>query len=233
LTGMWQPRSFAGMKFIVAAFVVVLFGRLAGHSQEAIAPDSGRELYDGKDFSGWTFYMRSNAAPEKTWSITNGMVHCTGRPAGYMRTERTYRDFKVTVEWRFPKSATKPVNTGVLVFMQDRAPDASPKQVWPHCVECQGLHDHMGDFWLQGGTSCNETVNLGKNGIKMLEPSNESPVGEWTTFSCLCRTNTVEIIVNGKSMNKITGVDVSAGYIGIQSEGGPFDLRKVSLEPLP
>jgi hypothetical protein len=33
-------------------------------------------------------------------------------------------------------------------------------------------------------------------------------------------------------MNKITGVNESTGYIGIQSEGGPFDLRKVYLEPL-
>jgi hypothetical protein len=210
-----RQRNFSGMKFVAAAFICILFGRLAGHAQNAITPDGARELFNGKDFSGWTFYLRSNAPPEKTWSITNGMVHCTGRPAGYMRTEQTYQDFKVTVEWRFPKTATKPVNTGVLVFMPDRAPDASPKQVWPHCVECQGMHDHMGDFWLQGGTRCMEAVNMGKNGIKMLEPSNESPVGEWTTFSCICRTNTVEIVVNGKSMNKITGVDVSAGYIGI------------------
>jgi len=27
-------------------------------------------------------------------------------------------------------------------------------------------------------------------------------------------------------------VNESTGYIGIQSEGGPFDLRKVYLEPL-
>ena len=31
---------------------------------------------------------------------------------------------------------------------------------------------------------------------------------------------------------RITGVDVSAGGIGIQSEGGPFDLRKITLDPL-
>jgi 3-keto-disaccharide hydrolase len=190
------------------------------------------ELFNGKDFSGWTFYMRSNAAPEKTWSIFDGMIHCTGVPTGYMRTEKIYHDFKVTAEWRFPATVKKSVNTGVLVFMQDRDPNAPAKQIWPHCVECQGMHDHMGDFWLQGGTTAKEAVNMGKNGIKMLLPSNESPVGEWTTFTCICKGNTVEIVVNGKSMNKITGVDVSSGYIGIQSEGGPFDLRKVSVEPL-
>lgn len=221
------------MKLILAVLTSIFLTQLAGRAQEVITPSVPVELLNGTNFAGWTFYLRSNAAPEKTWSITNGMVHCTGRPNGYLRTVNRYRDYEVTVEWRFPKITAKPVNTGVLVFMQDRAPNASPKQVWPHCIECQGLHGHMGDFWLQGGAQCTEPVDMGRNGIKMLEPSNESPVGEWTTFSCICRSNTVEIVVNGRSMNKISGVDVSSGYIGIQSEGGPFDLRKVLLEPLP
>lgn len=221
------------MKFIAATLAWLSISALVCLAQNAITPSAPVRLFDGKDFSGWTFYMRSNAAPEKTWSITDGIIHCTGRPTGYLRTEKAYRDFKITVEWRFPPTVTRPVNTGVLVFMQDRSPGASPKQIWPHCIECQGMHAHMGDFWLQDGTTCSEPVDMGKNGIKMIEPSNESPVGEWTTFTCICRSNTVEIVVNGKSVNRITGVDVSSGYIGIQSEGGPFDLRKVLLEPLP
>jgi len=216
----------------IIATTLLCFATFLCRAGDDIAPASHTELFNGRNFSGFTFYMRSNAAPEKTWSISDGIIHCTGKPTGYLRTEKSYRDFKVTAEWRFPTNLTKAVNTGVCVFMQDRDPTASPKQVWPHCVECQGMHDHMGDFWLQGGTTCNEPVNMGKNGIKMLAPSNESPVGEWTTFTCICRSNTVEIVVNGKSMNKITGVDVSAGGIGIQSEGGPFDLRKITLDPL-
>ena len=202
--------------------------------QIASAQDSGKgvELFNGKDFTGWKFFARTNADPMNTWSISNGMVHCTGKPSGYMYTDGKYHDFKVTVEWRFPTKYKKSVNTGVLVFMHDRTPDMSPKTVWPFCVECQGMHDHMGDFWLHGDVTCTETPNMGKTGIKMLQPSNESAVGEWTTFTAICQSNTVEIVVNGKSMNKITGVNETTGYIGIQSEGGPFDLRKVYVEPL-
>src|ERR1700689_4637415 len=61
----------------------------------------GVDLFNGKDFSGWTFFMRSNSVPEKTWSITNGIIHCTGRPNGFMRTEKSFHDYKLTVEWRF------------------------------------------------------------------------------------------------------------------------------------
>ena len=195
-------------------------------------PTGAADLFNGKDFSGWTFFEKGNTDPMQTWSIADGILHCTGKPTGYMRTEKKYDDFKVTVEWRFPTNMTKAINTGVCVFMQDRAADAPTNSVWPNCIECQGMHDHQGDFWLQGGATCNEPITQGKNGIKMPNPSAENPPGEWNTFTVICKSNTVEIIVNGKSMNKITGCNNSSGYIGLQSEGGPWEARKVTIEPL-
>lgn len=230
LTRLNYRAIFRGMKSTAKLFFAIIFPIFTA-AQIANAQNSA-DLFNGKDFSGWTFYMRTNADPMQTWSISDGMIHCTGKPTGYMRTEKKYSDFKVTAEWRFPTNYAKAVNTGVCVFMQDRDANASPKDIWGNCVECQGMHDHMGDFWLHGNATCDQTPNMGKTGIKMLQPSNESPLGEWTTFTCICKSNTVEIIVNGKSMNKITGVNLSSGYVGIQSEGGPFDLRKVTIEPL-
>ena len=65
-----------------------------------------------------------------------------------------------------------------------------------------------GQLWLWGGVAGNEPANLNKNGIKMLLPSAEKPVGEWNTYQTICRSNTVEIVVNGTSMNKLTGCNV-------------------------
>ena len=186
------------------------------------------ELFNGKDFSGWTFSMRTNADPALTWSITNGLIVCNGRPNGYARTEKPYGDCKVTVEWRFTKAG----NTGVCVFMQDRDANTPTNLIWGNSIECQGMHDHQGDFWLWGGATCAEPANNGRNGIKMPLPSSENPVGDWNTFQVVCKGGTVEIIVNGKSMNKITGCNNSSGYIGLQSEGGAWEARKVSIEPL-
>ena len=188
----------------------------------ASTPGQRVELFNGKDFDGWTFFMRTNAAPETTWSITNGLIHCTGKPNGFMRTKNSYHDYQCTVEWRFLKAG----NTGVLVDMQ------LPDRVWPRSVECQGMHDHQGDFWLWGGVAGNEPFNLQKNGIKMLQPSAENSVGEWSTYQTVCRSNSVEIIVNGKAMNKLTGGNVSEGFIGLQSEGAEIEVRRVYLEPL-
>jgi Domain of Unknown Function (DUF1080) len=197
--------------------------------QTASAPKSATvDLFDGRDFTGWTFFMRSNSAPEKTWSITNGVIHCTGKPSGYLRTKKHFHDFLLTVEWRFVKVARHADNTGVLVNMQ------LPDKVWPKCIECQGQDHKQGDFWLHSGAAAAGHRGDGKKSISapMSVPPNEKSPGEWNTYQVITSGNTVEIIVNGKSMNKITGCNPSSGFIGIQSEGAEIEIRKIQLEPL-
>ena len=144
------------------------------NSQTALAQNSvGVDLFNGKDFSGWTFFMRSNSAPEKTWAITNGLIHCTGKPNGFMRTEKSFQDYTLTVEWRF----LKPGNTGVLVDMQ------LPDQVWSRCIECQGMHDHQGDMYFWSGSKCAELTKGPKVPRKAADA--EKPVGEWNTFQVI------------------------------------------------
>jgi hypothetical protein len=188
-----------------------------------------RDLFNGKDFTGWTFFMKNNADPMQTWNVTNGVIHCAGKPAGYLRTEKRYHDYQLTVEWRFVKVARYADNTGVLVDMQ------LPDQVWPRCIECQGQNQKQGDFWLQGGATAKGHQGDGRKPVHvpMNGRPNEKPVGEWNTCQVIASGDMVQIIVNGKSLNKIAGCNVSAGYIGIQSEGAEIEVRKVRLKPLP
>jgi len=206
----------------LSAIVLIIMMTLSVSAQNTSKKSSGSQLFNGKDFTGWKFCMSKNAAPEATWSIRDGLIYCAGKPNGYIRTEKSYSDFKVTVEWRF----IKPGNTGVMVFMQE------PDQVWPRCVECQGMHDHQGDFWLWGGVGCAKAPVTQNNGIIMQEPSAEKPVGEWNTYQVICKGNSAEIVVNGKSTNKITDCNVSSGFIGLQSEGAELEIRSVVVEPL-
>jgi hypothetical protein len=198
-------------------------GALTAGSQTSA---SGRELFNGRDFTGWTFFMRSNAAPENTWSISNGVIHCTGKPAGYLRTEKSFTDYALTVEWRFVKVTPKSNNTGILVHIQ------LPEKIWPKCIECQGQDQKQGDFWLHSGAAAGGYPNDGKKSVNVpkTSPPNENLVGEWNTYQVITHGNTVEIIVNGKSMNKISGANASSGFIGIQSEGAEIEVRKIYLE---
>jgi 3-keto-disaccharide hydrolase len=104
-----------------AALVIsILFVALTTFAEDLV-PASHIDLFNGHDFTGWKFVMRSNSEPSKTWAVRNGVIHITGQPYGYAQTERTYRDNKLTVEWRFAKIAPKADNSGI--FLHINPPD--------------------------------------------------------------------------------------------------------------
>jgi hypothetical protein len=224
-------RQIAPMKhFTIPAclfFVLAASAILAADLPAPIAPTERMDLFNGKDFSGWTICLRSNAPPADTFAVSNGLMHCTGQPFGYARTDKSFHDYKLTVEWRFVKIASRADNTGVFVHVR------TPDQVWPHCIENQGQYHHQGDFIFMGGAMFTTTNGLKSGQIKMKSPQNENAAGEWNTYEIICRGDTVKNYVNGKLMNEVAGCSASSGAIAMQSEGGEWEARKIYVEPLP
>jgi hypothetical protein len=213
----------------LVSVVCSVFGIGALVAAEPEVPAGKMPLFNGKDTSGWTSHLKDGAAADKTWSVKDGLLVCTGTPNGFLRTEKSYRQYKFTVTWRF----TKPGNTGVVVHM------TPPDAIWPKSIECQGMHKNQGDFYLWSGATAEGTTPLkGKDGeirgyrIGRAGVDAEKPVGEWNTFSVVCDQNSVTILVNGIEVNKATGTNLGSGCIGIQSEGGAFEIREAVIEPL-
>jgi len=209
--------------FLALAIVPNTF---AAETPAAVAPTERIELFNGKDFSGWTFCLRSNTEPALTFTVTNGLMHCTGQPFGYTRTEKDFRDYKLTVEWRFVKPAPRADNSGVFVHVQ------KPDAVWPKCIELQGQFKNQGNLILMGGATCKDHETPQTRSVRMLQPQNENPGGEWNTYEAVCSGDTLKVYVNGKLMNDVTGCSVTSGAIAIQSEGAEWEARKVFIEPI-
>ena len=219
------------MKYIAAIYLLMTGLGLAQDADLPYPSPNNREmsvvLFNQKDFSGWTFVTKSNADPLKTWSVTNGVIHCTGRSVGYLRTSQVYSNYFLTVEWRFVKVAPKADNTGILVHIQ------SPDKIWPQCVQVQGLHGHQGDLFVMGGAECKE--HKGKNAdtpVPLQGDSVEAPVGEWNKSETICVSGKVESFMNSKFVNEITECTINSGHIGIQSEGGEIEIRSIVYTPL-
>jgi hypothetical protein len=207
--------------------LVSINSAIAQDSTTTITPTNHIELFNGKDFTGWTFCMKNKADPMQTWSVTNGVIHCTGQPFGYARTEKSFHDYRLTVVWRFVKVAPHADNSGIFVHIQP------PDKVFPECVECQGQYQHQGDIILSGSVSADGHPGDGKKLTFIPQTGrNDNPAGEWNTNQIVCRGNAIELIVNGRKLNQITGCNISSGFIGIQSEGGEIEIRKMFLEPL-
>ncbi len=211
---------------IVSFLLGLTFAGLAG-PQTVLSATNQIELFNGRDFSGWTFCMKNNAEPMQTWTITNGVIRCTGSPVGYVRTVQNYHDYVLTVEWRFVKIAPKADNSGVLVHIQ------SPDKVWPLCIQNQGKSGRQGDLFVMAGAECKEHRGLSPNTpVPLRGTPDENPIGEWNTNVTVCAGNDVKAIINGKMENEITECTISSGFIGIQCEGADIEIRRIFLEPL-
>lgn len=188
-------------------------------------------LFNGKDLSGWTWVSRNPKSKiDQVWSVRDGVLVCKGRPVGYIRTKRDdFADYKLTVEWRWPKGK-KPGNNGVLVHTT--TPGALG--IWPRSLEVQLAHKNAGDFWVIGTTIEIPDAKKRRKGRRHLNLTDDSekPPGEWNTMEITCKGDTVTVKVNGDLVNKCTKSSATKGAICLQSEGAEINFRKVVLTPL-
>jgi hypothetical protein len=69
--------------------------------------------------------------------------------------------------------------------------------------------------------------------VNKMAPSSEKPVGEWNIMEVKCKSNTIEVYVNGDLQNKGTGISANKGHICLQSEGKDIEFRNVYITKLP
>lgn len=188
------------------------------------------KLFNGKDLSGWRIWLSdSSAKPEQTFSVSDGVIHDTGTPAGYLITEDEYDNYVLRLQWRFPG---KPGNSGVFVHV------VGEDMIWPKGVEAQLQSGAAGDFWLVGGAQLEVDPARQDKGtprhfyrMKTEEPV-EKPLGEWNQYEITCRGDSIELVVNGQLVNKGTNSELTRGKILLQAEGAPIEFRNIELTPL-
>jgi len=182
------------------------------------------QLFNGKNLSNWVLQLKDPAVdPATVFTVQDGVIHIKGDPFGYMRTRDEYSEYKLHVEWRYPGEAS---NSGVFVHAQ------LPDTIWLKCFECQLKSGSAGDFVCMNGAKMNEMKNNSRVVSKMAA-SSEKPVGEWNTMEVICKSDTIEVLVNGTLQNKATGISETRGHICLQSEGKDIEFRNVFITKLP
>ena len=210
--------------------VVMLAASAAGPEKknEPIVPKEKTMLWNGEDFTGWKLFVpEPDHDVTKTWSVKDGVIRCTGRPAGYMRTEKNYANYLFHVEWRWPGDGG---NNGALVHM------SGDDKVWPKSLECQLHSGNAGDFWVIGGLEIAEHAKGGKRvrgrNVKKLKESSEKPLGQWNAYDIICKDDWIVVLVNGVLQNVGTRCSDRSGKICLQSEGALIEYRNIYIEPL-
>jgi Domain of Unknown Function (DUF1080) len=210
-----------------ALLIIILMVTPYVTNAQSKAPESkGKEirLFNGKNLKNWVFHLKDPAIdPATVFTVQNGIIHIKGDPFGYMRTKESYSDYKLNVEWRYPGEAS---NSGVFIHGQ------KPDTIWLKCIECQLKAGSAGDFVCMNGSDMNERTDKTNRVVKKLAGSSEKPNGEWNTMEVVCKANTIEVFVNGVLQNKGTNLNISKGFICLQSEGKDIEFRNVFLTKL-
>jgi hypothetical protein len=192
------------------------------------------ELFNGKDLKGWQYVLADpQVKMEQVWSVENGLIICKGTPVGALYRGPEVTDFRLVVEYRWEG---KPGNSGIFSRI------GAPVTPLPKAIEVQLMNTSAGDvLGLQGKPviggqdrffEVKKHAPAGDiSGVKKLSDQEYKP-GEWNRVEVLAQGENYKVWINGTLVNDVNGVDVTAGPIGLQSEGGVVQFRRVTLTPM-
>jgi len=188
----------------------------------ARAADDWTALFNGKDIKGWKVQFRDaekDSDPTKTFTVKEGAMVVTGKPTCYIYTDKSFKNYVLTYEWRFPEGSKPESNSGCLVHIQ------TPHKVMPKSVEPQGRYMDHGKLFALGGTRIENNKFDAEAHKKALKP-----MGQWSTTEVTCKVDgTVIVKLNGVEVASGKG-DITEGPIGFQSEGSEVHFRNIKIK---
>lgn len=192
-------------KLFLSLIVLVL---LAGFAP----PQKKHPIFNGKDLTGWKIY-----GTEK-WYVQNGLLICESGPDkqyGYLATEKFYKNFDLTVEFRQVSDG----NSGVFFRSTIEGTKISGWQceVAPKGHDTGGIYESYGRGWLKQIEDEKENI---------LKP------GEWNTMRIKVVGDRVQTWLNGTQMVDFTDEKIGKGNgsIALQiHEGGGIKVEWKNL----
>jgi len=195
-------------------------------------------LFNGQDLDGWRAFAKGGTPIGATWSVRDGVIICTGEPMGYLYTERTFTNFVLMAEYRWPEGKS-PSNSGLFARL-----GGEPKPL-PRTIECQLKHGNAGDLYgfhglkvlpADGLTNrvrvANTELTGEMSGISRASGQENSP-GQWNRVEFTVDGSSLTVRMNGQLVNSARTIETTGGPIALQSEGGAVEFRNVRIRPLP
>jgi hypothetical protein len=167
------------------------------------------KLFNGKDLTGWEALGKTNQ-----WVVENGFLK-SPKSGANIRTEKTFEDFKLHIEFRYPKGS----NSGVYLRGRYEIQIEDNKGMEPMSLYLGGIYGFI-DPWL----------NMAK------EP------GEWQSYDVELVGRMVTVKANGTTIiykQEIPGITGGAldskegepGPLMMQGDHGPIEFRNIILTP--
>ncbi|MSQ95104.1 MAG: DUF1080 domain-containing protein [Gemmataceae bacterium] len=203
----------------------------------ARAQDDGfKPLFNGKDLTGW---YNVNCAPS-TWFVKDNMIITTGKPTGYLRTDKQYENFILEFDWLHAPNPKGSVGNSGLFVWGDPIPAVGTG--YTRSIEVQVLvnlnvkdtYTSQGDLFSIWGAKCKPDRPHPKGWERCL-PSEDRCKGEfeWNHYKAVANNGVLKLHVNGKEVSGVHESNPRKGYLALESEGSECRFKNLKIKELP
>ena len=203
----------------IAALGVLLGCILFTSGQPTHAVTATTALFNGRNLDGW------DIVNDGQFSVEDGVLK-VNRGTGWLRSDATFGDFVLTMEFRFLEEGA---NSGIFVRTGPTSND--DENGWPnngYQVQCMDTLT---------GTPLAHLIPYGAppfehhSDIDALK-SAYKPAGEWHTYDIKAEGEHLTVHLNGVLITTATSIKNLTGHIGIQGEHGLLEFRKIEVDEI-
>ncbi|HSD07848.1 DUF1080 domain-containing protein [Flavobacterium sp.] len=211
-------------KFTVVFAFLLLLNSCAVHEKN----------FSENDWYAFIKTSKERISPSKVYEFNDGMIRMYGENIGYLMTNKSYKNFELSLEFRwnidekYNKSKGKK-NSGVMYNI----PVYSPDNIWPKGIQFQIKQNTTGDFIFLDNITAVVNGKLVEAGASVTSPKfaeNEKPYGEWNQVLIRSFNGKITQYLNGKLVNECVEASSKEGKISLNYEGSPIDFRNIHLK---
>jgi hypothetical protein len=194
-------------------------------------------LFNGRNLTGWRVVLSNRRGdPKATFFFKGKVLVCTGRPLGYIFTERSYKNYVLRFDWRYPPQ-DQPTGEGrregtsaTLLHIQP------PHRIWPKCVQVQGTAQDPGHVFVIGAKRGERnpprfTSTVRADAREKAQKKASRKEGAWNTTEITSKDGSITSKLNGIPVDAGKG-NLTQGPIGIQASGADVQFRNVMIKVL-
>ena len=229
-------------------------------------------LFNGQNLDNWDKHLGTPltgfeelslaATTDNVFSIVeeNGekLIRISGVVNGSLATRDTFSNYHLQLVFKWGDEIYTKQNSGLLYHSFGDFGVALG--TWMTNIECQLMHERLGDTYLMENTYCETAVKAVEGGFIYAKDGDvkkfgkdfsgqgikkgvdaENPVGEWNTVDLFCVGQTAIHVVNGQitMINNNTGkvenaqvIQLLSGKIQLQSEGAELFVKTIQVKPI-
>jgi hypothetical protein len=191
----------------VAALVLLV--SIVAKAGIAQLEDGFAYLFNGKDLSGWVIENKGK------FSVKNGAI-LLDRGAGWLRSEKTYQDFELRLDFRF---VSKGADSGIFLRASKEGSNWPAKNYQVQTMDNESIAAVY--------ATALDRVKMKRDADLMRKVRKTG--GEWQSYVITIKGDHAEVQLNGALITVADGLTVQPGHIGLQGEGGQLEFKNIRI----